>query len=322
MPDLRSRRTLEIALFDHVIHFKNVMFSITKLRHLIAVDRAGSITAAAKSLNITQSSVTKSVAEIEREIGYLIFDRKSRGVVATDDGREFISRAARIVSDMEMLISDAQAGSHAREAVFRIGVCPPSIEGLLNRALKEMIRKNPELCIHLVSTPVERGLKILRRGDIDVLVGPEEFIEREPDFSTEPLGSLHAVLFGRKKHPLFQKRKITQRDLTEYSIITPDLVSIYADSLRDLYERVGENPERRLYVVESFPMVADIVGATDLLATVGRAYAETSAFRSRFTQLDIDIFEPMALCCGYRSTRLPNRSIRSFLAALADYSPV
>tara|TARA_R110002110_G_scaffold359443_1_gene568877 strand:+ start:4756 stop:5652 length:897 start_codon:yes stop_codon:yes gene_type:complete len=297
------------------------MFSITKLRHLIAVDRAGSITAAAKSLNVTQSSVTKSVAEIEREIGYSIFDRKARGVVATDDGREFISRAARIVSDMQMLISDAKAGSQAREAVFRIGVCPSSIEGLLNRALKEMIRKNPDLCIHLISIPVERGLKILRRGDIDVLVGPEEVLAREPDFTTEPVGSLHAALFCRKGHPLAKKKKLKKKDLTEYSIITPDLVSTYADSLRDLYENIGADPERHLYVVESFPMVADIVGATDLLATVGRGYADTSAFRSRFTRLEIDVFEPMALCCGYRSTRLPNRSIRSFLSALADHSP-
>ena len=60
------------------------MFSPTKLRHVIAVDRAGSITKAANLLNITQSSVTKSVAEIEREIGCDLFDRKSRGVVTTD----------------------------------------------------------------------------------------------------------------------------------------------------------------------------------------------------------------------------------------------
>ena len=59
------------------------MISLTKLRHLIAVDRAGSFTAGAKALHITQSSLTKSVAEIERQIGYPVFERNARGVLAT-----------------------------------------------------------------------------------------------------------------------------------------------------------------------------------------------------------------------------------------------
>ena len=294
------------------------MFTLTKLRHLIAVDRAGSITAAAKALNITQSSVTKSVAEIERGVGYALFDRKACGVVATDDGREFINRAARIVSDMELLMTDAEAGQKSREAVFRIGVCPPSIEGLLNRALRDFVKDNEDLCLHLVSMPVERGLNVLRRGDIDVLVGPENEIARESDFATEPLGALRANLFCRKGHPLAKAQTITRQDLTRYSIITPDLDSVYADRLRGLYTQAGKEAARHLYVVPSFPMVADLVGSTDLLATVSDTYAETSAFRSRFKTLDVDLFEPMALCLAYRKNRLANRTMRSFLQALKD----
>jgi DNA-binding transcriptional LysR family regulator len=158
------------------------MFSPTKLRHVIAVDRAGSITKAANLLNITQSSVTKSVAEIEREIGYDLFDRKSRGVVTTDDGREFLDRASRIVADLDLLSADAKAGNQSREAVFRIGVCPTSIEGLINRTLKDFIIKNPGICVHLQSSSVERGIKNLRRGDIDILFGP-----------VDPIGPVVAV---------------------------------------------------------------------------------------------------------------------------------
>ena len=75
----------------------------SKLKHLVAVDRLGSISAAAKSLNLTQSTVSRSVSDIEQEIGYAVYERRARDVVATERGRLFINRAARIISDLDQL---------------------------------------------------------------------------------------------------------------------------------------------------------------------------------------------------------------------------
>ncbi len=297
------------------------MFSPTKLRHIIAVDRAGSITKAANSLNITQSSVTKSVAEIEREIGYDLFDRKSRGVVTTDDGRDFLDRASRIVADLDLLAADAKAGNQSREAVFRIGVCPTSIEGLINRTLKDFIIKNPGICVHLQSASVERGIKNLRRGDIDILFGPVDPIGREADIVTEPIGPIKASIFCRSNHPLTNAARINAQAISDYSIITPDQVSDNVDQIRRLYESSGKNPERHLYVIESFPMVSDIVASTDLLAIVSQSYANSAAFQRRFKQLDIDLFEPMDLACSYKSGRSVSKHMRSFIQALIESPP-
>ena len=45
-------------------------------------------------------SVTKSVAELERYLGYSLFHRTSRGAMPTEEGREFIDRAARLLADV------------------------------------------------------------------------------------------------------------------------------------------------------------------------------------------------------------------------------
>ena len=66
-----------------------------KLKHILAVDRHGSISAAARALGLTQSTVSRSLADIERETGYAIFDRRARDVVATQRGRAFLTRAGR-----------------------------------------------------------------------------------------------------------------------------------------------------------------------------------------------------------------------------------
>ena len=73
-----------------------MVLNATKLRHIIAVDRFGSFTRAAQHLRVTQSAVSKSVSEVELDLGYLLFDRLARGVSTTLEGRAFIDRASRI----------------------------------------------------------------------------------------------------------------------------------------------------------------------------------------------------------------------------------
>ena len=112
--------------------------NLTKLKYVVAVDREGSISAAAKAMHVTQSAVTKAVADVEDDLGFTLFDRRARGVVATAAGRDFIDRAARIVSDMDQLVDDARTGRDSRDRVLRIGIAPPSLEGLMNRAVSMM----------------------------------------------------------------------------------------------------------------------------------------------------------------------------------------
>lgn len=292
------------------------MINLTKLRHLIAVDRAGSFTAGAKALNITQSSLTKSVAEIERQIGYPVFNRKARGVLATSKGREFVDRAIRIVTDMDLLISDTDEGLETRQSIFRIGICPPSLEGLLNRTLSEFIRTHPKVIVHLKSVTNDRGPLMLRRGDLDVLIGPTHALSTQSEVTCKSLKPLRAKLFCRKGHPLTEHKKVKAGHIAEYQIIVPDPGGLYGVFLRDIYLGVGKVPERHMHVIESFPAIADIVESTDILATVSESYAAAKSFTSRFEILKSNVFDTLPLSFGYIPSDLNERNIESFLKTL------
>ena len=112
------------------------IMNATKLKAVVAVDAHESITAAAKSLQVTQSTVSRSLADIEREIGYALLDRRARDVVATERGRAFINRAARIISDLDQLKDDARQSRETGETLIRVGVSPASMQGLINKAVK------------------------------------------------------------------------------------------------------------------------------------------------------------------------------------------
>ena len=130
-----------------------------KLKHIVAVDRFGSFTGAAKAVHITQSALTKSVAEIEAEVGFALFERHAKGVFTTSEGRTFIDRAARIVADIDQLSADTKAGRQLSGSRIRVGVCPPSLVSLLNMAMPQLILQFPELRLEQTAGWIDQSVQ-------------------------------------------------------------------------------------------------------------------------------------------------------------------
>ena len=289
----------------------------TRLKHVVEVDRNGSITAAANALNTTQSTVTKSVAAMEQELGFSLFVRKARGVVATEKGQEFLTRASRVLSDFEQLVTDVRAQQEEANTLLRIGVSPALMQGLLNRAIVEVISSFPDVRLQVQAVPAERGVRLLQRGDVDVLVGPLHRLTREPEFKCEAIKPMEAGLYTRKGHPLADKTNITRDDLKAYPMVAPDPQNPYTEELLQLLkEDHVHDPLRQLHIVEYFPMVAQIVQATDAVSSVSLDYARTKAFRAKFKLLDINIFTTLEMGCAWRTRWLPGRAARMFVHAL------
>ena len=77
--------------------------TLTQLRYIIEIVRRGSISTAAKALFITQPSLSKSVTELEKEMGITIFRRTNRGVVLSEEGVKFLSYARQVVEQADLL---------------------------------------------------------------------------------------------------------------------------------------------------------------------------------------------------------------------------
>ncbi len=293
----------------------------TKLKHIVAVDRHASISAAARSLALTQSTVSRSVADIEAEIGYALFDRRARDVVATERGRPFINRAARIISDLDQLSEDAQASRETEDTLIRVGVSPASMQGLINNAIRELSLTHAALRVHLEAVSATSGVRALRRGDIDILVGPEHEMTGDAAFSVERLGDLKTRLFTRKRHPLAKKAGVRRGEITDYPVIAPDRMSWHTDRLRTLYSSMGGDSARRMHIIEYFPLVADMVAGSDAIGVIGAEYSASSTFMRRFALLDIAFFEPLAVGFAVRKRWLPTPAVRAFQTVLREFPP-
>ena len=288
-----------------------------RLKHVVQVSRSGSISAAASLLNTSQSTVTKSVAAMERELGYTLFERTSHGVVMTEKGRGFLTRASRLLSDYEQLVEDGRQEFDSANSLVRAAICPVIVQGLINRAVCRVVQDHPEIRIHLHAVNPENGIGLLRRGDIDLLVCPIELLEGDAGFEVTKIPAVRAGLFVRKGHKLAKAQSITPQEISDYPMIGADVRTLYPESMRQFFPvDSASDPIRRAHIVEYFPLIAEIVGATDAVSVITFDYAKSKTFQQKFALLNIDIFEPLAMGCAWRAKWLPSRAVRSFVAAL------
>ncbi|WP_286193917.1 LysR family transcriptional regulator [Tropicibacter sp. R16_0] len=291
------------------------MFSSTKLRQIVAVDRAGSMSAASQQLNVSQSTLTKAVADVELDLGLSLFHRTAKGVIATPEGREFLDRAERIVADFDLLVEDTKAQKKEADQFLRIGFSPAWQEGLYNRAVAHVLKANSDLSMTVSGPEVDRGVRMLKRGDLDLLFAPLEVLKHETDFAVEHLGDVHTLLYCRKGHPLLAEQKIDAEMLSHHRIIIPDYYRVHVQKLTALMNETGTDPRRKLLVIDSFAVARETVLQTDLIGVVSQSYATSRRFREKFGVLNHEELDPLHMGVARMSRWHPSRAMRACLAA-------
>lgn len=77
--------------------------NINQIRYVLKVAESSSMREAATGLYVSQPALSASIRELEEELGILIFERTNKGISLTEDGREFLSYAKKVVAQYEVL---------------------------------------------------------------------------------------------------------------------------------------------------------------------------------------------------------------------------
>ena len=78
--------------------------TLQQLHYIIGVSESGSFNKAAENLYVSQPSLTSAIKEVEKEFNISIFNRSSKGISLTQDGKEFIQYARQIYAQYENLL--------------------------------------------------------------------------------------------------------------------------------------------------------------------------------------------------------------------------
>ncbi|WP_176595055.1 MULTISPECIES: LysR family transcriptional regulator [Sphingobium] len=289
-----------------------------RINHVVAIAHAGSFTKAALAVGISQSGITKSVADLEDELGISLFYRTAKGATLTEEGRDFVERAERLLDDARMLL----AGSHERRDIFaqtlRIGVCPSSLESLLVDTLVTLLSRHPSIRFDVVRLTFEHAAQLLRTGAIDIGIGFEEAFSEWGEFKCENIATMRLSFFVRKGHPILDVEEVSAAELGAYNVILPSDSRPYGPAVRSLLGEYGDW-RRRLHVIDFFPIVTRIVQSSDTIGLARQGFTQTAEFAEAFAHVPADHLLPqMRLCCATRARRDPSPAVRALIQVLRE----
>src|SRR3989304_859040 len=118
---------------------------LSQLRNFTAVVEAGSVRQAAKHLNLSQSSVTKSIQQLEADLGVALLHRGAHGVAATEAGKALLARIKVVEAELRHARNDIETIQGAGLGEIRISASPSVATGLLPRAVIDFQRTHPRV---------------------------------------------------------------------------------------------------------------------------------------------------------------------------------
>ncbi len=144
------------------------MLDVTRLRVLAAVARHGSVTAAARSLNYAQPSVSHHLARLEAETGTQLTERSGRGVRLTDAGRLLAERAEEILGRLEAAETELAAQVGQRAQRVRLAAFPSALATIGAAAAARLRAEHPATELLLTQAEPAEAVQLLRAGHADV----------------------------------------------------------------------------------------------------------------------------------------------------------
>lgn len=271
-----------------------------QLRYIIEIAQSGSISLAAQRLFITQPSLSKSVADLEKEMGITIFYRGSRGVMLSPDGVKFLAYARQVVEQADLLEQQYKFGTPVR----RVFALSAQHYAVVASAFIDLVREYREdqyeftlresrtydIIEDVRTQRSELGILFLSHFNREVLLR----IIRDAELEFVPLFTARPHIFVSTDHPLARRSSVTLDELRSY----PRLV--YEQGLHNSFyfseepHSTAESP-KNIVVTDRATLFNLLVGLGAYTISSGIIHQDASG--SRITSVPLESDEIMQI--GY-----------------------
>lgn len=200
--------------------------TLQQLKYIIQTVQYGSISTAAQKLFITQPSLSKSISELEKEMGITIFYRSNRGVCLSEDGTKFLSYARQVVEQAELLEHRYKNGAPVRR-VFAVSAQHYAfVVNAFVALVKEYEKEKYEFSLRELRTNdiiedvrtfrSEVGILFLSNFNREVILK----LLQNSNIQFNSLFTAKPHIFVSRKNPLAKLEKVTLENLKDYPRLT------------------------------------------------------------------------------------------------------
>lgn len=254
------------------------MLERAHLEILRAIDRCGTLTAAAESLHLTQSALSHTMAKFERLSGVRLWSREGRSLRLTQAGQYVLGLAERLLPQFEAAEQRLAQYAAGERGTLRIGMeCHPCYQWLL-KVVSHYLSQWPDVDVDVKQKFRFGGMGALLNHEIDLLVTPDPL--HLNGVSYVPVFDYEQVLAVSARHPLAGRDHVLPADLAGETLITYPVEAARLDIFSQFLLPAGVQP-RRHKVLESTDITLEMVaggrGVTALPRWLVMEYARNMA---------------------------------------------
>jgi DNA-binding transcriptional LysR family regulator len=219
------------------------MLNLRQVEYFVVAADAGSMTAAADQLQVSQSAVSLAVSGLEGVLGTDLFIRhRGRGLTLTAAGRQLLLSARNLLADAEAVRSQADVIGRRLSGRLTVGCFGTGAPLVLPALMETFEQRHPDMTLDFVegsTSDLEEAL-LSGRCEIAIMydVGLHVSLSKEPLYSTVPYG-----LFA-PEHPMASRERVTLVELADYDFVALDVQPVLEHQL-GLFAYAGVQPRIR-----------------------------------------------------------------------------
>ena len=252
------------------------MIDFELYRIFVAVAKEENITKASEKLNISQPAVTKQIKNLEKQLALKLFDRKSKGLSLTAEGKELYEKLKSPIEELNRV--DEQL---SKEKFINIGTHNHMGSCIFGDVINEYCLKYPNVKLNLICEETSEMMKKLKNEELDIVFSKRNNKDILNGIKYIKLGYLHDVIIASKESS-FASQKLTIENIEDQIIYAP---RTYAQSVERIKELThGKNLKLRN---SSYKTILELASSGKALGLITREYVDKNDYK-KFNLVEIE----------------------------------
>lgn len=207
-----------------------------QLSYFIAIVENDTFFDAACEMNISQSSLSKQIMKLEKELDLTLFDRTTRSATLTQAGEFFYNEAKQLIKHYNLTLENIENFKSLHENKLHIAVLPIQTQYNLNALFNSFRKENPDIELQITEVEDDRLIEGISKNEYDLIIARETMFDKS-QFKTYPLAKDELIVAISSEHKLSQRDKLTFDDIkNENFILMNPYTSIYKLCINKLKE--------------------------------------------------------------------------------------
>ena len=244
------------------------MIDFELYRIFVAVAKEENITKASEKLNISQPAITKQIKNLEYQLSIKLFERKSKGVVLTQEGKALYDKLKEPIEELSRV--DKQV---SKEKFINIGTHNHMGSCIFGKVINEYYLKYPNVNLNLICEETPIMMKKLKDKELDIVFSKKDNRDILDGIEYIKLGYLHDIIIASKES-IFAKQELTLENIENQIIFAPRTYAQIVERIKEL--TLGKNVKIKN---SSYKTILELTSSGKALGLVTQEYIDKEDYK-------------------------------------------